>query len=336
MGDQASEGRPAPMAGAGDGAALPVLPGARRARVEQVREVARDIRALVLVPADGGVWPVCEAGAHIDLVLPNGLIRQYSLTNPGRTDRYEIAVLRDPAGRGGSAYVCGELREGEAITIGGPRNSFPLREGSDRACLIAGGIGITPLLAMARVLAPSRRDWHLYYCVRDEAAIAFREELAAFGEHVTLHVDRTAGGPPSIAAIVARERDSVFYCCGPAPMLAAFKEATAGLPAGRANLESFGAEEIDVSGTPFEVELARSGRVLTVPADRSILDVVEQAGVHVLHSCRNGQCGTCEVTVLEGVPHHRDSVLTPAEQAAGTTIMVCCSRAKTPRLRLDL
>lgn len=308
----------------------------RLARIDKISRETDDIRSLTLVPADGQVWPSFEAGAHIDLVLPNGMVRQYSLINPGSRDEYQIAVLREAAGRGGSAYLFDNVALGDELRIRGPRNNFHLRDDARTACLIAGGIGITPLLAMAKTLSDLGRPWHLYYCVRDESAIGFKEILAGFGEHVTLHVDAWAGGPPSIAAIIEQRPESTYYCCGPAPMLDAFRQATASLPAERAILESFTVSAIDVNGAPFEIELARSGRVLTVPPDKSILEILEQAGLHVLHSCRNGQCGTCEVKVLAGTPDHRDSVLTAAEQAEGKTIMVCCSRAHTPRLLLDI
>jgi vanillate O-demethylase ferredoxin subunit len=309
----------------------------RNARVVLVDELAPDIRSLELVPLGDNVWPAAEAGAHIDLVLPNGLVRQYSIINPGEPDRYKIAVLRESGGRGGSAYIFDDLSEGDELRIGGPRNNFPLIDSGRPVCLIAGGIGITPLLAMAQVLARSNIPWRLYYCIRDRRQLAFGDLLEQFGPHVDIHVDSEKGGPPDLEDFIRSEPESDFYCCGPAPMLDAFSNATASLPADRVHLESF--DPVAGSGAAdesFEIELAKTGITLVVPPDKSIMTVLEEADVAILYSCRNGQCGTCETTVLEGVPDHRDSLLTEEEREEGKTMMVCCSRAKTPKLRLDL
>lgn len=309
----------------------------RSARVRAVKEETPSIRSIELEPADGGEWPEFEAGAHIDLELPNGLVRQYSLINPGQPARYRIAVLRERKGKGGSAYIFDSLHEGDEVRVGGPRNNFPLVPGSRPVCLIAGGIGVTPLLAMARTLAGSDRPWRLHYCVRDEDGVGFRDLLQQLGPNVRLHIDADAGGPPSLDDIIRAESTSDYYCCGPRPMLDAFREATAALPAERVNLESFDPVVLDgAEEKSFEIELKRSGLRLTVPSDKSIIDVLEEAGIHVLYSCRNGQCGTCETVVLDGIPDHRDSVLTDKEKGDGNTMMVCCSRAKTDELLLDL
>lgn len=309
----------------------------RNARVVAVEELATDIRSLELAPLDNDGWPAAEAGAHIDLVLPNGLVRQYSVINPGEPDRYIIAVLRESRGRGGSAYIFDELSEGDELRIGGPRNNFPLIDSGRPVCLIAGGIGVTPLLAMARVLARSNSPWRLYYCIRDRRQLAFGDLLEQFEPHFDIHVDSEEGGPPDLEDVIRSERESDFYCCGPAPMLDAFRKATASLPADRVRLESFDpVAESGATDESFEIELARTGTTLVVPPDKSIMTVLEEAGVAILYSCRNGQCGTCETTVLEGVPDHRDSLLTEEERKEGKTMMVCCSRAKTPKLRLDL
>lgn len=309
----------------------------RAARVGAIDDLAPAIRSLELVPRDGAHWPAAEAGAHIDLELPSGLVRQYSIINPGEPDRYKIAVLRDPRGRGGSAYVFDKLTPGTDLKIGGPRNNFPLVDSGRPVCLIAGGIGVTPLLSMAKVLDGSNTPWRLHYCIRERDQLAFRDLLERFGPNVRIHVDAENGGSPDLEEIIQSEPESDYYCCGPAPMLEAFREATAALPQDRVHLESFDAET-GVGGTEesFEIELARTGTTLIVPPDKSIMEVLEEAGIHVLYSCRNGQCGTCETAVLEGVPDHRDSLLTEEEQREGKTMMVCCSRAKTPKLRLDL
>ncbi|MGX1101250.1 PDR/VanB family oxidoreductase [Amorphus sp. MBR-141] len=309
----------------------------RNARVVAMDELAPDIRLLEIAPLDGVGWPAAEAGAHIDLVLPNGLVRQYSIINPGEPDRYKIAILREAGGRGGSAYIFDELNEGDELPIGGPRNNFPLSDSGRPVCLIAGGIGITPLLAMARVVAWSDIPWRLYYCIRDRHQLAFGGMLKQFGPNVVLHVDSEKGGPPDLEDIIKAEQGSDFYCCGPAPMLDAFRKATASLPADRVHLESFDpVAESGATNESFEIELATTGTTLVVPPDKSIMTVLEEAGVAILYSCRNGQCGTCETAVLEGVPDHRDSLLTEQERQEGKTMMVCCSRAKTPKLVLDL
>jgi len=309
----------------------------REACVVALDDLAPDIRSIEIGPLDGGGWPAVEAGAHIDLELPNGLVRQYSIINPGEPDRYRIAVLREPGGRGGSAYIFDELKLGTELRIGGPRNKFPLIDNKRPVCLIAGGIGVTPLLAMASVLANSNIDWRLHYCIRDRGQLAFGKLIEALGPNVRIHVDAEKGGPPNLEDIIQSEPESDYYCCGPAPMLEAFVKATASLSEERVHLESFDA--VAQAGTvddSFEIELARSGKVLVVPSDKTIMDVLEEAGVAILYSCRNGQCGTCETAVLEGVPDHRDSLLSDDEKQQGKTMMVCCSRAKSPKLRLDL
>lgn len=309
----------------------------RQARVAAIENLAPSIRSLELVPRDGGHWPAAEAGAHIDLELPNGLVRQYSIINPGEPDSYKIAVLREPHGRGGSAYIFDKLTPGTDLGIGGPRNNFPLIVSGRPVCLIAGGIGVTPLLSMAEVLAKSNTPWRLHYCIRERHQLAFSNLLERFGSNVHIHVDAENGGPPDLGKIIRSKPESDYFCCGPAPMLDAFRKTTASLPADRVHLESFDAAKGTVgTDESFEIKLARTGTTLIVPPDKSIMEVLEDAGIHVLYSCRNGQCGTCETAVLDGVPDHRDSLLNEKEKQEGKTMMVCCSRAKTPMLRLDL
>lgn len=309
----------------------------RAARVASVRCEASNIRSLRLLPADGAAWPVAEAGAHIDLELPNGLVRQYSIINPNDTNCYQIAVQRAPQSRGGSAYIFDSLHEGAELTIRGPRNNFPLTDSHRSVCLIAGGIGVTPLLSMAQVLNRSGRQWHLYYCVRDRANFGFYDILIDLQSNISLHIDSEMGEAPSLEEIIRSQPDSDYYCCGPAPMLASFRSATATLAPDRVHLESFATAADD--GAPnesFVVELARSGLRLTIPPQKTIISVLQEAGVPVLYSCLNGMCGTCETAVLEGTPDHRDSILMEDERREGKTMMVCCSRAKTATLVLDL
>lgn len=309
----------------------------RAARVESVGYEAPHIRSLRLVPADHAAWPAAKAGAHIDLELPNGLVRQYSIVNPDEENCYRIAVLRAPQSKGGSTYIFDCLHEGAELSIRGPRNNFPLKESPRSVCLIAGGIGVTPLLSMAQVLTRSGRTWRLYYCVRDRASIGFADILEHLEQNISFHIDAEMGAAPCMEEIIRSEPDSDYYCCGPAPMLAAFRVATATLPPDRVHLESFGPASNDrVPNKAFTVELARSGLRLMVPPEKTIIAVLQEAGIPVLYSCLNGMCGTCETTVLEGTVDHRDSILLDDERLEGKTMMVCCSRAKTSKLVLDL
>lgn len=309
----------------------------RAARVASVEYEAPNIRSLRLVPADGAAWPAAGGGAHIDLELPNGLVRQYSIVNPAEENCYRIAVLRAPQSKGGSAYIFDSLHQGAELSIRGPRNNFLLKESPRSVCLIAGGIGVTPLLSMAQVLAHGDRPWRLYYCVRDRASIGFNDILEHLEQNISLHIDAEMGAAPSVEEIIRLEPDSDYYCCGPAPMLAAFRTATAMLPPDRVHLESFGpAANEGAPNEAFTIELVRSGLRLIVPPEKTIITVLQEAGIPVLYSCLNGMCGTCEITVLEGTPDHRDSILMEDERREGKTMMVCCSRAKTPTLVLDL
>ncbi len=294
----------------------------------------------------GEPLPAWEPGAHVDLVLRDGLVRQYSLCgDPHDTSVLQVAVLRESDGRGGSAHVHDTLTEGTVVRIGGPRNHFRLVD-AERYLFIAGGIGITPILPMIGEAARRGADWRLVYGGRTRASMAFAERL------VDDHQDRVALCPQDetglldLDALLGSPRtDTQVYCCGPAALLDAVEQrCEAGWPAGALHTERFtpkalgrtdggGAHGVDEA---FEVELAGSGATLTVPADRSVLDVLEAAGVPVLSSCREGTCGTCETGVLDGVPDHRDSLLTAEERAAGDVMFVCVSRAVSKRLVLDL
>lgn len=285
----------------------------------------------------GGGLPDFSPGAHIDVHLGGGLVRQYSLTNAPGEARYVIGVARDRASRGGSTWLHDKARPGELFSISAPRNAFPLDERASRSVLIAGGIGATPLLAMARRLQALGRAWTLHYAVRSASEAAFLAEFEALGGDVRLHADAEQGGLLDVGGIVrTTPAEAHLYCCGPAPMLAAFREAAAGRNPATVHFESFEAAAPQAGDADLTVELARSGRTIAVDSDQTILEALEAAGVEVVSSCRNGVCGTCETRVLEGEPDHRDLILSDAEKAAGDTMMICCSRAKTPRLRLDL
>lgn len=309
----------------------------RPVRLRSIACVASGVMSFEFVPVDGGVLPDYAAGAHLDLHLPEGQVRQYSLTNSSGEGRYVIGVARAKAGRGGSAWLHDKARPGDVLLVSEPRNAFALDELAPASVLIAGGIGITPLLAMARRLGVLGRPAVLHYAVRDAEAAAFLPELEASGCDLRLHVDAVRGELMDVAAIVRdAPREAHLYCCGPAPMLATFREAAEGRDPARLHFEAFDAAANVVGDEGLVIELARTGGSVNVGADQTILDALQAAGVAVRSSCRNGVCGTCEVRVLEGVPDHRDIILSEAEKARGDTMMICCSRARSPRLRLDL
>jgi ferredoxin-NADP reductase len=286
---------------------------------------------------DGGALPAAEPGAHIDVHLPNGVERQYSLTEwSPQPHAYHVAIKRDPDSRGGSAYIHEELRVGTLLSISAPRNNFPLDEGPAPSVLIAGGIGITPIWCMARKLEQLGRDWTLHYACRARSEAAFLAPIEASG-HAHLHFDQEQNGAVlNVAAIVAgAPREAHLYCCGPAPMLKAFEAATTGWPADRLHVEYFTPKfERDLSGG-YVVELARSGRTFQVPPGETILEVLRAAGIEVETSCEEGVCGSCETRVLAGVPDHRDAILSAQERAENKTMFICCSGAKSERLVLD-
>ncbi|MET8851256.1 PDR/VanB family oxidoreductase [Amycolatopsis sp. NPDC004625] len=293
-------------------------------------EAADDVVRLTLRAPGGGVLPPWEPGAHVDLVLP-GFVRQYSLCgDPADATTYVVAVLREPGGRGGSAYVH-SLRVGDRVEVAGPRNHFPLVDAGGYL-FIAGGIGITPILPMLDAVARSGRPWQLVYGGRTRSSMAFTTGLARHGDRVSFRPQDEHGLLDLPALLTSAGPGTAVYCCGPEPLLAAVEA----LGPADLHVERFTAQPDDGPRTAFEVELAGSGRVLPVPADRSILEVVEAAGLSVLSSCREGTCGTCETGVLGGEPDHRDAVLTAQERAENEVMMLCVSRSCSPRLVLDL
>lgn len=311
------------------GATIQVI--VRRMSYETPSVLSYDLR-----PADGGPLPSFEPGAHIDIHLPDGLVRQYSLIGPSDGADYRIAVALDRATRGGSRWLHVSARPGDRIKISPPRTSFQLAETAGPSILIAGGIGITPLLAMARQLQGTGADWHLHYAVRTRGDCALLDELTALGGNIHLHIDSENDRLLDIAGIVSQAGpDTHFYCCGPQPMLDAFLAANQSRDPSTVHYESFTPTVPAADDGGFTVVLNKSGASVSVGADQTILGALEQAGVHAPSSCRNGVCGTCETRVLEGVPDHRDKVLSDGERAAGNTMMICCSRAKTALLRLD-
>ena len=296
------------------------------------------ISSYEFVSADGSPLPPFSAGAHVGLVLPVGE-RSYSLANPpSESFRYVLGIAREEAGQGGSRYVHDTLRVGNVIQIRPPRNHFPLHDGAGSAVLIAGGIGITPMLSMAADLQAHSRPWRLTYAVKSARHAAFEAELARWPGKVALHHDDVEQGFLNVRRLVeTASAGAHFYCCGPSAMLNSFLEATRDLPADVVHYERFAAEvPVDVSGDQFEVKLARNNTTVKVNEGQSILDALTQAGVAVTSSCGQGICGVCETRVLAGVPDHRDGLLSEAERQSNKVMMICCSRSKTPSLTLDL
>jgi tetrachlorobenzoquinone reductase len=312
-------------------------------RVKSVTWEAQGINSYELRPMPGQELPPFTAGSHIDLHLPNGMIRSYSLVNPqSERHRYVIAVNRDASSRGGSRYVHESVRPGDLLTVSAPRNNFELKEDAPHSLLIAGGIGITPIWCMVQRLEELGRPWELYYCTRTRQNAAFLDELRQLGErvHLNLHVnfDEEPGGKMlDIAGVLATAKpETHVYCCGPLPMLAAFEEAAKGRAPETVHVEYFSAKEAPAAGGGFTVVLAKSGKTIAVPPGKTILDAVLDAGIDAPYACMEGVCGTCETKVIEGEPDHRDLVLSQEERAASKTMMICCSGCNSARLVLDL
>jgi len=318
-----------------DGSALHPLVVAER------REEAEGVVSLTLRHQQGADLPQWQPGAHIDLLLADGMERQYSLCgDPADRTAWRVAVLREPEGRGGSAYVHDRLPAGSVVRARGPGNNFPLRPAT-RYLFVAGGIGITPLLPMLRAAQAQGAQWSLLYGGRRRASMAFAEELTArHGERVLLRPQDETGLLDLPGYLGKPGEDTAVYCCGPGPLLDAVAEYCAENGWPEPAMERFQPKKQDqeagADNQPFEVVLARSGLTLTVPQDASVLDTVRAAGVEVLYSCTEGTCGTCETEVLDGDPDHRDSLLTAEERAAGETMMICVSRCRGRRLVLDL
>lgn len=313
-------------------------------RVAGITEEAERIRSFDLVSAAGGELPAFTAGAHVAVRLPSGQARHYSLaSDPQDRARYVIAVLREEQSRGGSRFMHEQVRLGGRLALVPPVNRFPLAEPGRRHLLIAGGVGITPLLAMARRLDRLGADYTLVYCTRRPADAAFRRILVAppFAAHLRFVHD---GGDPGqgldiAQALAAEPADAHIYCCGPAGMLRAFKTAAAGWPAHQVHSEAFTAEPAVAStaeNRAFTVVAAKSGLRVVVPPEESVLAALLRRGIDVPCLCREGYCGSCLTRVLSGIPDHRDTVQSDAEKAANDHMTLCCSRAHSDVLILDL
>jgi len=308
------------------------------ARVVAKHEAAEGVVTLSLREVGDVPLPRWEPGAHVDLVLDGAPTRQYSLCgDPADHHEYRVGILRDPEGRGSSRYVHDRLSVGDTVRVRGPRNNFTLVE-SPRYLFIAGGIGITPILPMIRAAEATGADWELVYGGRRRASMAFLDELARYGDRVSVRPQDETGLLDLDALLGEPRADTRVYCCGPEPLLAAVEQRCGAWPSGALHVERFAAKPLTepVRSEAFEVVLAQSELTLSVPPDRSILSVVEEAGVGVLSSCAEGTCGTCETAVLDGTPDHRDSVLSAEERQANDYMMICVSRSCSGRLVLDL
>jgi phthalate 4,5-dioxygenase reductase subunit len=308
-------------------------------RVTRAEPLARSIQLFELRHPEGAPLPAFGAGAHVPVTSPNGSVRKYSLCNhPRETDRYVIAVKRDPAGHGGSVSLVDGVRAGDLVEVGATHNAFELAPKAPGYLFIAGGIGITPIMSMVRSLVGGMVPFHLYYCTKSPEDTAFLEDLRAeaFAGKVTIHHD---GGDPSLSldlwpVLEKPTRDHV-YCCGPRPMLEGVRDMTGHWPAGAIHFESFidaAAAEMPGDRT-FTVRLARSGDAIDVPPGISILEAIRARGHEAPSSCESGTCGTCRTGLIDGTADHRDFVLMEEEQ--DSSIMICVSRALTPCLTLD-
>jgi len=304
-------------------------------------EIAHGIVTVTLQAAAGEELPAWAPGAHIDVIMSDDLVRQYSLcSSPGDPTSWRIGVLLDPETRGGSAFVHEQLKAGVKARVRGPRNHFALQP-SARYQFIAGGIGITPMLPMIEAAEAAGADWSLLYGGRELTSMGFLPELEEFGERVTVW-PQDENGLLNLHAVLGEARDdTLIYCCGPGPLLDAVEAASAHWPAGSLHIERFTAKVIssdDVEGAldHFTVECRQSGITVEIGPEDSILAVLRENGISMPSSCSEGICGTCESGVLEGIPDHRDSVLTDEEKAVNDALMPCVSRSLTDRLVLDL
>jgi ferredoxin-NADP reductase len=324
-------------------AAAPSTFATTRLLVQQVRYEAEDVVSLTLVDPSGAGLEPWSPGAHLTIVLPSGLTRQYSLCGrPEDTDSYTVAVLREANGRGGSREIHDTGLVGRTLAVRGPRNHFKLVD-ADSYILVAGGIGITPLLAMARELETRGAAWRMAYGGRNRASMAFRDDLAVFGDKVAFAAQDEVGLLDLDSIVRQATSGCAIYACGPGAMLTAL-ESTCREHGVALHIERFAAEESTTAAaagpagttTAFEIDLQRTGVTRIVPSDRSILDVVREVIPDMPSSCEEGFCGSCETRVLEGIPEHHDSILDEDERAANNTMMICVGRSHSKRLVLDL
>ncbi|BDH47799.1 oxidoreductase [Salmonella enterica subsp. enterica serovar Choleraesuis] len=311
------------------------------ARVHTIRYEAQGVLSIELRSPDGSPLPEYAPGSHIDLHLPNGLIRSYSLLSQyGKQAGYVVGVLRDRQSRGGSAWIHEQLRVGTLLPISAPRNNFALSEEPAHSVLVAGGIGITPILCMLSNLVENARPAELIYCARNRLEAAFIEQIEQLNSHVTWHFDDEQQTPPDLTQYLKdKPAGSHFYCCGPGAMLNAFEDTCQALGYDNVHIERFAARpmaETQEVSQSYQVELKRSGKTLEVSAGQSLLDALLASGCQVDCSCREGVCGSCETVVIDGMVDHRDSILSKSEREANRSMMVCVSGCKSGKLVLDL
>lgn len=309
-------------------------------RIVKRNMTAKDIVHLVIEPSSGQTLPKAEPGAHIDVHLCTGLVRQYSLTGSMQGDCYEIAVQREPQSRGGSNAVHDSLDFGAIVRIGEPRNNFRLKNSGGTVLLLAGGIGLTPLWSMAWELHRQQRNFELHISTRSRDRLAFADQIAVapFESKIETYFDDENEKKLDVGRLISKAgQDSQVYTCGPRDFMdyVVSQAEGAGLAKEQINLEHFGAE-IDADGDPFTVVAQRSGKEVVVEAQQTILEALRGAGIELESSCENGVCGRCLVNVIDGRPDHRDLVQTESEKAANTMITICCSRSVSKTLILDI
>lgn len=309
-----------------------------RLRVSRISWACDGVVRVGLTDPTGAELPTWDPGAHLSLRLPNQLVRQYSLcSEPADTSEWEVAVLIDPASRGGSAFVHARLRPGELIEVQGPRNNFVL-ERAPRHLLVAGGIGITPILPMARKLAGDSGEWSMIYLGRSRSRMAFLDEVSTFGARVRVHADDEAGGPLDLASLMEGiDSTTLVYACGPVALLTALQEL---VPNEQLRLERFAGPAVPAGRSgkdaAFDIVCATSGGRVHVAAGVSAAEALQMEGYDVPTSCLEGFCGTCEVKVLAGAVDHRDTLLSPREREANTHMYVCVSRGAAPEITLEI
>lgn len=313
-----------------------------RVKVSRRQEQGQGVVVLDLSVTEGADLPSFSAGAHVDVHLADGLVRQYSLAgDPGERSYYRLGILKDPNSRGGSIAAHAHLQEGTEVTISVPRNYFPLEMSASHSILAGGGIGITPMIAMAHALHAAGKSFELHYCARSRASAAFLQELegSAFAAHVHLHFDDEAAAQrlDLPAVIAAAAPGSHLYVCGPAGFMDSVigEAGRLGLAAHQIHKEYFQIKT-DSGGQAFDVVAQKSGQRVRVQDGQSIVDALAGVGIKITVSCEQGVCGTCLCNVVEGIPDHRDVYLTEEEKADNDQILLCCSRSKSDTLVLDL
>jgi len=320
------------------------LPSKLKLKVNKIITEAKDINSFEFVHPDGSDLPPFTAGAHIDVHINGQLMRQYSLSNdPNERNRYVVAVQREENGRGGSKAMHDQLKEGDLLEIGKPRNNLPLDETATQHLLLGGGIGVTPMLSMAQKLQSQGANFEMHYCTRSRERTAFYDALSTpeFADTVSFHFDE---GTPDTRLnlkelLATRPEGAHLYLCGPQGFMQAIEEAAEGnWPPEAIHMEYFSADPSTLSGDnkPFEVKLAKSGKTFTIPEDKTIAGVLAENGVNVDVSCEQGICGSCITPVLEGEPDHRDKVLTRREKDANNQCTLCVSRSRSKLLVIDL